>query len=109
MLVAVVVLHEENTKKWANSNGFLCSFSELCPLEQLRHYVLSELTSTAERNKVLHFLKTTKTSPLLRCRISTMNMKTLDHISFISLRKINKYSLLIFLLECLESVIGRFE
>lgn len=55
MLVAVVVLHEENTKKWANSNGFLCSFSELCPLEQLRHYVLSELTSTAERNKLKRF------------------------------------------------------
>lgn len=54
-LVAVVVLHEENTKKWANSNGFLCSFSELSSLEQLRNYVLSELTSTAERNKLKRF------------------------------------------------------
>lgn len=57
MLVAVVVLHEENTKRWAKSNGFLCSFSELCSLDQLRHYVLSELTSTAERNKVNICLK----------------------------------------------------
>ncbi|XP_022156999.1 long chain acyl-CoA synthetase 1 isoform X2 [Momordica charantia] len=55
MLVAVVVLHEENTKRWAKSNGFLCSFSELCSLDQVRHYVLSELTSTAERNKLKRF------------------------------------------------------
>jgi hypothetical protein len=52
-LVAVVVPHEENTKKWAYSNGHMGSFSELCSLDQLKNYVLSELKSTAERNKVI--------------------------------------------------------
>lgn len=52
-LVAVVILHEENTKKWASSNGHMGSFSELCSLDQSKNYVLSELNSTAERNKVI--------------------------------------------------------
>jgi long-chain acyl-CoA synthetase len=52
-LVAVVIPQEENTKKWASSNGHMGSFSELCSLDQLKDYVLSELKSTAERNKVL--------------------------------------------------------
>ena len=51
--MAVVVPHEENTKKWAYSNGHMGSFSELCSLDQLKNYVLSELKSTAERNKVI--------------------------------------------------------
>uniref|UniRef100_A0A2N9IMV1 Uncharacterized protein n=1 Tax=Fagus sylvatica TaxID=28930 RepID=A0A2N9IMV1_FAGSY len=54
-LVAVVVPHEENTKKWAYSNGHMGSFSELCSLDQLKNYVLSELKSTAERNKLRGF------------------------------------------------------
>lgn len=54
LLVAVVVLHEVNTKKWANSNGHTCSFTELCSLDQLKNYVLAELKLTAERNKVFN-------------------------------------------------------
>lgn len=52
-LVAVIIPQEENTKKWAYSNGHMGSFSELCSLDQLKKYVLSELNSTAERNKVI--------------------------------------------------------
>ncbi|GLT64906.1 hypothetical protein SLA2020_373690 [Shorea laevis] len=55
MLVAVVVPHEENLKKWAYSNGQVGSHSELCCLDQLRNYILSELKSTAERNKLKGF------------------------------------------------------
>ncbi|XVF32926.1 hypothetical protein REPUB_Repub17cG0125100 [Reevesia pubescens] len=55
MLVAVVVLHEENAKKWAYINGFTGSLSELCSLSKLQNYVLSELKSTAEKNKMRGF------------------------------------------------------
>ncbi|KAK9282252.1 hypothetical protein L1049_005166 [Liquidambar formosana] len=55
MLVAVIVPHEENTQKWAYQNGHMGSFSELCLLDQLQNYVLSELKSTAERNKLRGF------------------------------------------------------
>lgn len=51
-LVAVIVPNEEITKKWAYSNGQMAPFSELCSLDQLKKYVLSELKLTAERNKV---------------------------------------------------------
>ncbi|KAL5983427.1 hypothetical protein ACLOJK_017512 [Asimina triloba] len=53
-LVAVVVPQADNTKKWADMNGYTASLSELCSFEQLRNYVLSDLESTAERNKVKH-------------------------------------------------------
>ena len=52
-LVAVVIPQEENTKKWAYSNGHMGSFSELCSLDQLKKYMLAELEFTIERNKVL--------------------------------------------------------
>lgn len=52
-LIAVIIPQEENTKKWASSHGLLGTFSELCSLDQLKNYVLSELNSTAERNKVI--------------------------------------------------------
>ncbi|PSS06077.1 Long chain acyl-CoA synthetase [Actinidia chinensis var. chinensis] len=55
MLVAVVVLHEDNTRSWANQNGYKGSLSELCSLNQLQEYVLLELKSTAERNKLRGF------------------------------------------------------
>ncbi|KAJ8748643.1 hypothetical protein K2173_008088 [Erythroxylum novogranatense] len=55
MLVAVVALHEENTRKWADLNGYTGSFSELCSLDHLRRFVLSELKSVAERNKLRGF------------------------------------------------------
>ncbi|CAI0405855.1 unnamed protein product [Linum tenue] len=55
MLVAVVVLHEENAMKWANANGCKGSFEEICCLEQLRQHVLLELKSTGERNKLRGF------------------------------------------------------
>lgn len=53
MLVSVVVPHEESTKKWAYSNGHMGSFSELCSLDQLKDYVLSELNCAAEKKKVI--------------------------------------------------------
>ncbi|CAL0316504.1 unnamed protein product [Lupinus luteus] len=55
MLIAVVVPNEEITNKWAYSNGHIVSFSKLCSLHQLKKYVLSELKSTAERNKLRGF------------------------------------------------------
>lgn len=54
MLVAVVVPNEENSKKWAQQNGYRGSFVDLCSLEQLKDHILLELKSTAERNKVSH-------------------------------------------------------
>ncbi|XP_048336123.2 long chain acyl-CoA synthetase 1 isoform X2 [Ziziphus jujuba] len=54
-LVAVVVPHEENTKRWAYLNGFVGSLSEHCALQQLNSYILSELKLTAERNKLRGF------------------------------------------------------
>ncbi|XAR61442.1 Long-chain-fatty-acid--CoA ligase [Bertholletia excelsa] len=55
VLVAVVVPHEENSRKWANQNGQGGSFSELCSLAQLREYVLFELKLTAKRTKLKGF------------------------------------------------------
>lgn len=55
VLVAVVVPNEDITKKWADLNGHMMPFSELCSLDQLKKYVLSELNSTAERNKVTSY------------------------------------------------------
>ncbi|CAK9152867.1 unnamed protein product [Ilex paraguariensis] len=55
MLVAVVVPHEENAKRWAYQNGYSGSFSELCALNQLRDHILLEMKSTAERNKLRGF------------------------------------------------------
>ncbi|KAB5569541.1 hypothetical protein DKX38_003334 [Salix brachista] len=54
-LVAVVVLHEENTKSWAYLNGHMGSFTELCSLHQLQKFVLSELKIRTERNKLKGF------------------------------------------------------
>ena len=51
-LVAVIIPHEEYTKKWAYEKGHMDSFSELCALDELKNYVLSELKLTAQRNKV---------------------------------------------------------
>ncbi|KAE8660567.1 Long chain acyl-CoA synthetase 1 [Hibiscus syriacus] len=55
MLIAIVVLHEENAKKWADLNGHTASLSELCSLSKLQNHVLSELKSTAEKNKMRGF------------------------------------------------------
>lgn len=55
MLVAVVVPHEEHTNRWAHQNGHSGSFSEVCSLKQLQDYILLELKSTAERNKLRGF------------------------------------------------------
>ncbi|XP_057428087.1 long chain acyl-CoA synthetase 1-like [Lotus japonicus] len=55
MLVAVVVPNEEFTNKWAYLNGHIAPFSQLCSLDQLKTYVLSELKSTAQRNKLRGF------------------------------------------------------
>uniref|UniRef100_M1AI81 Long-chain-fatty-acid CoA ligase n=1 Tax=Solanum tuberosum TaxID=4113 RepID=M1AI81_SOLTU len=55
MLVAVVAPHEGNTKKWADKNGHKGSITELCSLQDLNQYVLLELKSAAERNKLRGF------------------------------------------------------
>ncbi|KAF3666601.1 Long chain acyl-CoA synthetase 1 [Capsicum annuum] len=55
MLVAVVVPHEGNIKKWADQNGHKGSIPELCSLQELNQYVLLELKSAAERNKLRGF------------------------------------------------------
>ncbi|XP_044491468.1 long chain acyl-CoA synthetase 1-like [Mangifera indica] len=55
MLVAVVVPHEESTKKWAYSKGHTGSFSQLCSLDQLHDYVLSELHCVADKKKLRGF------------------------------------------------------
>ncbi|PIN15559.1 Long-chain acyl-CoA synthetases (AMP-forming) [Handroanthus impetiginosus] len=55
MLVSVVVPNEENTKKWAQQNGYKGSFMDLCSLDQLKDHILLELKSTAERNKLRGF------------------------------------------------------
>lgn len=58
MLVAVVNPHEENTMKWAGSNGYKGSFSEICKSEGLKEHVLKELAAAAQKNKVrpsIHF------------------------------------------------------
>ena len=56
MLVAVVNPHEENTMKWAASKGHKGSFDEICKLESLKEYILKELASAAEKNKVRSFI-----------------------------------------------------
>lgn len=55
ILVAVVVPNEDVANKWAYANGHISSFSKLCSLDQLKRYVLSELKSTAVRNKLKGF------------------------------------------------------
>nr|XP_043618685.1 long chain acyl-CoA synthetase 1-like [Erigeron canadensis] len=54
-LVAVVVLNQEHASKWADHNGYNVTFPDLCTLTQLHDYVISELKSTAERNKLRGF------------------------------------------------------
>ncbi|KAF6993580.1 hypothetical protein CFC21_010454 [Triticum aestivum] len=55
MLVAVVNPHEENTMKWAGSNGYKGSFSEICKSEGLKEHVLKELAAAAQKNKLRGF------------------------------------------------------
>ncbi|KAH6823911.1 AMP-dependent synthetase and ligase family protein [Perilla frutescens var. hirtella] len=55
MLVAVVVPNEEIAIKWAKQSGCKGSFSDLCTLDQLKDYVLLELKTTADRNKLRGF------------------------------------------------------
>ncbi|MQL99606.1 hypothetical protein Taro_032332 [Colocasia esculenta] len=55
MLVAVVVPHEENTRKWAESHGHVGSILELCSLHQLHDHILHELKSIAEKQKLRGF------------------------------------------------------
>lgn len=54
-LVAVVVPNQQHAEKWAHQNGHTTSFCDLCTLTQLHGYILSELKSTAERNKLRGF------------------------------------------------------
>lgn len=54
-LVAVVNPHQENTMKWAESNGYKGSFDEICKLEGLKEYILKELAAVAQKNKLRGF------------------------------------------------------
>lgn len=54
-LVAVVNPHEENTMKWAQSNGYKGSFTEICKLEGLKEYILKELAAVSQKNKLRGF------------------------------------------------------
>lgn len=54
-LVAVVVPNHEQAEQWAHQNGHKTAFSDLCKLTQLKDYVLRELKSTADRNKLRGF------------------------------------------------------
>lgn len=55
MLIAVVVPNVDNAGKWGEKNGYGkgYSYSGLCCLKQLEEYVIQELRSTADRNKVM--------------------------------------------------------
>lgn len=53
MLIAVVVPNVDNAGKWGEKNGYGEGYSGLCCLKQLEEYVIQELRSTAERNKVM--------------------------------------------------------
>lgn len=55
MLVAVVAPNEDNTRKWAESNGFSGSLAELCALEKLKEHILQELKLVSEKNKLRGF------------------------------------------------------
>ncbi|KVH94530.1 AMP-binding, conserved site-containing protein [Cynara cardunculus var. scolymus] len=46
---------EDHAERWAHQNGNKVSYAELCNLTQLREYIISELKSTAERNKLRGF------------------------------------------------------
>ena len=52
MLVAVIVPNQETIKRWAKELGFTKPFEELCSLSELQEHIISELKSTAEKNKV---------------------------------------------------------
>lgn len=52
MLVAVVTPHEDSAKRWAEQNGHKESFCDLCKLEVLNKFILQELKTVAENNKV---------------------------------------------------------
>lgn len=54
-LVAVIVPHEENTRKWAVKNSYTGSFTELCSLNQLKEHALVEFQDIAQRNKLRSF------------------------------------------------------
>jgi long-chain acyl-CoA synthetase len=56
MLVSVVNPHEENTMKWAASKGYKGSFDEICKLESLKEYIIKELATAAQKNKVWSFI-----------------------------------------------------
>ncbi|CAF1874369.1 hypothetical protein Bca4012_034689 [Brassica carinata] len=55
MLVAVIVPNQETIKRWAKELGFTKPFEELCSLSELQEHIISELKSTAEKNKLRKF------------------------------------------------------
>ncbi|KAI6694577.1 hypothetical protein NL676_022287 [Syzygium grande] len=67
MLVAVVVPHKENTRKWAVANGYPGSFTELCSLNLLKEHILAEFRDIAQRNELrgFEYIKGVILEPLL--------------------------------------------
>nr|VDD25194.1 unnamed protein product [Brassica rapa] len=55
MLVAVIVPNQETVKRWAKELGFTKPFEELCSLSEFQEHIISELKSTAEKNKLRKF------------------------------------------------------
>ncbi|URE26653.1 AMP-binding enzyme [Musa troglodytarum] len=55
MLVAVVTPHEDSAKRWAEQNGHKGSLCDLCKLEVLNKFILQELKTVAETNKLRGF------------------------------------------------------
>ncbi|CAH2057640.1 unnamed protein product [Thlaspi arvense] len=55
MLVAVIVPNPETLNRWAKDFGFTKPFEELCSLPELQEHIISELKSTAEKNKLRRF------------------------------------------------------
>ncbi|XP_010518417.1 PREDICTED: long chain acyl-CoA synthetase 1 isoform X1 [Camelina sativa] len=55
MLVAVIVPNPETVNRWAKDLGHTKPFEELCSLPELKEHIVSELKSTAEKNKLRKF------------------------------------------------------
>ncbi|XP_010413099.2 PREDICTED: long chain acyl-CoA synthetase 1-like, partial [Camelina sativa] len=51
MLVAVIIPNPEILNRWAKDLGLTKPFEELCSLSEIQEHIISELKSTAEKNK----------------------------------------------------------
>ncbi|XP_010507915.1 PREDICTED: long chain acyl-CoA synthetase 1-like [Camelina sativa] len=55
MLVAVIIPNPETLNRWAKVLGLTKPFEELCSLSEIQEHIISELKSTAEKNKLSRF------------------------------------------------------